>query len=291
MIDIIEANRKYPDDRIECLDKGFVRLVDVMPRLAESGDLATGDFSIVQAARVSYGKGTKQVNQDRGLIRYLMRNWHTSPLEMAEVKLHVKMPIFVARQWVRHRTANINEYSGRYSEMSSDFYLPDQDRIQKQSSNNKQGSGESFDAKTSADMVSSMEEGQKIAYEEYTKYMDSDMARELSRINLPVSNYTEWYWKCDLMNLFKFLKLRLDSHAQYEIRVYAEAILNLIEPLFPLACEAFSDYWLNGESFSKQQMEILRDVLKDHQDILDKNDSMDISLREINELKSKLGII
>lgn len=263
---------------IKCLDKGFIRLVDYM------GD----DSSIVQAARVSYGKGTKTVNQDRGLIRYLMRHKHTTPLEMVEFKFHVKLPIFVARQWIRHRTANVNEYSGRYSEMKDDFYIPEADNIRPQSSNNKQGRADySFDSDKTKDLQKGIEKFQGDAFDHYTELLESGLAREISRINLPLSNYTEWYWKIDLHNLFHFLKLRLDSHAQYEIRVYAEAMAELVKAAVPVAYEAFEDYILNARNFSGIELLIVKEMLGDLPDD-DKLSEFGLSKREINEFKDKL---
>lgn len=285
MIDLLKHNSKYENNQIKCLDHGFIRLVDIMPRVSEDDEITTGDFAIVQAARVSYGKGTKSVREDRGLIRYLMRNWHTSPLEQVELKFHCKMPIFVARQWVRHRTANINEYSGRYSEMSSEFYLPEGDRIQTQSITNKQGSsGESLDVLVASRIIDEMETLNENAYSEYKKLIEAGVSRELSRVLLPVSNYTEWYWKIDLLNLFKFLKLRMDSHAQYEIQVYAEAIFALIKDLFPLSCEAFEDYWLNGVNFSAEQLKWIQHILKTSNSEVEKQLNIDL----INE-KSEMS--
>jgi len=223
--------------RIDCLDKGFVRLIDVM------GD----DAAIVQAARVSYGSGTKKVLEDRGLIRYLLRHAHTTPFEMVEFKFHVKLPIFVARQWIRHRTANVNEYSGRYSEMKDEFYTPNPNDIRPQSVLNKQGrSEETLPDGIAEQAANAFKAGQDEAYAQYQEFLEQGIAREIARINLPVSNYTEWYWKIDLHNLFHFLRLRIDSHAQYEIRVFAEAIAELVKPFVPHAWEAFEDYVLNA---------------------------------------------
>ncbi|HPD33203.1 MAG TPA: FAD-dependent thymidylate synthase [Candidatus Kapabacteria bacterium] len=236
----------------KCLDKGFVRLVDVM------GD----DSSIVQAARVSYGKGTKSFSEDRGLIRYLMRHSHTSPFEMVELKFHVKLPIFVARQWIRHRTANVNEYSGRYSEMRDEFYLPDANQIRSQSSDNKQGRSENELAQDVINQIlQKMQNLQKASYSDYIYYLENNLARELARINLPLSTYTEWYWKIDLHNLFHFLKLRMDTHAQYEIRVYADIIAAIIKQILPISYEAFEDYELNAIRFSKNELEVLADLI------------------------------
>lgn len=235
-----------------CLDKGFVRLIDVM------GD----DAAIVQAARVSYGAGTKKVNEDVGLIRYLMRHLHTTPFEMVEFKFHVKLPIFVARQWIRHRTANVNEYSGRYSEMKDEFYVPAIDQVRAQSATNKQGrADEAFDPTVAERIRSGMLETQSRLYGEYQHLLEADLAREIARINLPVSNYTEWYWKVDLHNLFHFLKLRIDPHAQYEIRVYGEAMAQIVKAAVPVAYEAFEDYILHARRFSRRERTALKAML------------------------------
>lgn len=236
----------------KCLDKGFVRLVDVM------GD----DNSIVQAARVSYGKGTKTLREDRGLIRYLMRHSHTSPFEMVELKFHVKLPIFVARQWIRHRTANVNEYSGRYSEMPDEFYLPEPNQIHLQSSDNKQGrSDEELPENIVGDILQKMKSLQHSSYVDYLYYLENDLARELARINLPLSTYTEWYWKIDLHNLFHFLKLRMDAHAQYEIRIYADTIAEIIKQILPISYEAFEDYELHAIRFNKNELNVLGELI------------------------------
>ncbi len=236
------------DKEFKCLNAGFVRLVDYMG----------GDESIVQAARVSYGKGTKTVSEDRGLIRYLMRHMHTTPFEMVEMKFHVKLPIFVARQWIRHRTANVNEYSGRYSVMKDEFYVPEMDSIRYQSHRNKQGRADlEVPPELRQKVLTILTLAQKQTYEEYEQMLDSDIARELARINLPLSLYTEWYWKIDLHNLFHFLHLRIDPHAQYEIRVYAETIAGITKKIVPLAWEAFDDYILRGESFSRLELNAL----------------------------------
>lgn len=238
--------------RIDCLDKGFVRLVDFM------GD----DSAIVQAARVSYGKGTKSHSADRELIRYLMRHRHTSPFEMVEFKFHAKMPIFVARQWIRHRTANVNEYSGRYSEMKEEFYIPEMNQFRPQNKTNRQGREElPLPDEQAKEIYSKMQSTQNHLFEEYNSFLEADLARELARINLPLSTFTEWYWKIDLHNLLHFLKLRLDEHAQYEIRIYAEKIMELIKPIVPVTIEAFEDYILYSKSFSKQELQILKQML------------------------------
>ena len=235
-----------------CLDKGFVRLIDVM------GD----DNAIVQAARVSYGSGTKKVHEDRGLIRYLMRHLHTTPFEMVEFKFHVKLPIFVARQWIRHRTANVNEYSGRYSEMKDEFYVPAIDQVRAQSATNKQGRAEeAFDPSEAERIRTGMLDTQTRLYGEYQDLLQADLAREIARINLPVSNYTEWYWKVDLHNLFHFLKLRIDPHAQYEIRVYGEVMAQIVKAAVPVAYEAFEDYILHARRFSRRERTALKALL------------------------------
>lgn len=237
---------------IPCLDKGFVRLIDVM------GD----DGAIVQAARVSYGSGTKKVHEDRGLIRYLMRHLHTTPFEMVEFKFHVKLPIFVARQWIRHRTANVNEYSGRYSEMKDEFYVPAADQVRAQSASNKQGRADDAFAPEEAERIRGMmEKTQDDLYDEYQELLKTDLAREIARINLPVSNYTEWYWKIDLHNLFHFLNLRMDDHAQHEIQVYGEAIAEIVKAAVPMAYEAFEDYILNSERFSAKELAAIASMI------------------------------
>lgn len=265
---------------IKCLDHGFVRLVDVM------GD----DSSIVQAARVSYGSGTKTVREDRGLIRYLMRHWHTTPFEMVEFKFHIKLPIFIARQWIRHRTANVNEYSGRYSIMKDDFYVPDLEQIRPQSENNKQGrSEEAFEPEKAKQIQDSISKVQKDLYGEYENLLEDNFARELARINLPLSNYTEWYWKIDLHNLFHFLRLRIDSHAQYEIRVFGEAMAEIVKQIVPHAWEAFEDYRLNAANFSKPELNALKELLNGTK-IEDLNlEELKLSKREFRELQAKLS--
>lgn len=263
---------------IKCLDKGFVRLVDFMG----------GDESIVQAARVSYGKGTKSVNEDRGLIRYLMRMKHSSPFEMVEFKFHIKLPVFSMRQIIRHRTAGVNEYSGRYSEMKDEFYLPEPNKITTQSTTNKQGSSEEVLPQPET-FQAIFDAEQKRAFIDYDQKLKSGMRRELARINLPVSVYTECYWKMDLHNLFHFLKLRLDPHAQYETRIFAEAIAELIKPIVPLAWEAFEDYILGAVTFSKQEMKIIKAMMAE-EETMSKYATFvnDLSTREITEFLGKL---
>ncbi len=241
------------DVELPVLDKGFVRLVDYLG----------GDQRIVQSARVSYGAGTKTVREDKGLINYLMRHRHTSPFEQVALTFHTKMPIFVARQWVRHRTARLNEISGRYSVMKDEFYVPDPSVIRKQSKSNRQGRDEENLppelAKQVADLIL---RDQSTAYERYEELLKDDIARELARINLPLSLYTEWYWQIDLHNLFHFIKLRADAHAQYEIRVYAEAMARCAKAVAPLAYEAFEDNVFYGALFSRGEVEALKVMLK-----------------------------
>jgi thymidylate synthase (FAD) len=236
-------------------DHGLVALVDVMPRLVPEGK--TADFAIVQAARVSYGLGTKQVNEDRGLVRYLMRHHHTTPLEMVEFKFHHVMPMFVARQWIRHRTANVNEYSARYSVVQDRFYRPEMENIRKQSLTNRQGGTETMDTGTAEEFLAYLDRSEGL-YADYQKLLDKGMAREQARIGLPVSAYTEWYWKIDLHNLLHFLHLRMDSHAQQEIRDYATAMYDLVKPIVPVTCEAFEDYRVGAVQLSRLEVEALR---------------------------------
>lgn len=229
-----------PNKSIKLLDYGHATLVDCMPRFAPVG--YTADAAIVQAARVSYGDGTKKTSEDRGLIRYLLRHSHTTPFEMVEFKFHCKMPIFVARQWIRHRTANVNEISGRYSIMKDEFYKPDVGGIRAQSKTNRQGGDTPIDEGTAADYLSHLDEICIQAYQTYEKYIGEGVSREQARMILPVNLYTEWYWKIDLHNLLHFLSLRCDAHAQFEIRVFADAMLELISPLVPFTVEAWNDY-------------------------------------------------
>jgi thymidylate synthase (FAD) len=236
-------------------DHGLVALLDVMPRFAPAGK--TADFAIVQAARVSYGEGTRQVNEDRGLIRYLARHRHSTPFEMVEFKFHHVMPIFIARQWIRHRTANVNEYSARYSVVKDRFYRPSIDNVRKQSTSNRQGGEAPIDAGTAQDFLDHLDKSQA-SYQEYQKLMEKGVSRELARIALPVSVYTEWYWKCDLHNIFHFLSLRMDAHAQQEIRDYANARVELIRPIVPIAAEAFLDYQLESMHLTKLEIEAMR---------------------------------
>jgi len=236
------------DRKISVLDKGFVRLVDYMG----------GDERIVQAARVSYGGGTKTVREDKALIDYLLRNKHTSPFEQVILTFHVKMPLFVARQWIRHRTARLNEISGRYSVMKDEFYIPEADKVRFQSKDNKQGRSEEIPPTHLVEKTLRLfETEQNNIYESYQGILDDGIARELARINLPLSLYTEMYWQIDLHNLFHFLKLRMDVHAQYEIRAYAEALATAAAAVAPLAYEAFEEHVLKAKSFSKSELELI----------------------------------
>jgi thymidylate synthase (FAD) len=244
---------EVPTNEIKVLNSGFVRLVDHM------GD----DDRVVQSARVSYGAGTKSVREDRGLIHYLMKNSHTSPFEQVVFTFHIKAPIFVARQWVRHRTARMNEISGRYSVMSDEFYVPEVDDIRFQSKSNKQGrSEEEVPSEFAADFRKTVQEDQRLLYRRYDSYIQSDVARELARVNLPLSLYTQFYWQMDLHNLFHFLKLRLDQHAQKEIRIYGEAIASFVRAIAPLSYEAFEEYVLQSIVLSKQEVSDIKEILK-----------------------------
>jgi thymidylate synthase (FAD) len=244
---------KIPEDAIKCLDKGFVRLVDSMG----------GDDAIVQAARVSYGQGTSKVSQDRGLIRYLMRHRHTTPFEMVEFKFHCKMPIFVARQWVRHRTANINEYSLRYSEARDEFYYPEPENIQFQSTLNKQGRSGEVPPELKQKVLEYFKENSERSFALYQELNEAGVARELARSLLPVNIYTEWYWKNDLHNLLHFIGLRSDGHAQYEIRVFSDAMAHYVKEKAPFAWEAYQDYVVHGMRFSKIEKGLLEKQLSD----------------------------
>jgi thymidylate synthase (FAD) len=275
------------------LDHGMIRLVDYM------GD----DAAICQAARTSYGKGTKSVSQDEGLIRYLMRHWHTTPFEMAEIKLHVKMPIFVARQWIRHRTASVNEYSARYSILDREFYIPSPEQLAAQSAVNNQGRGAVLEGPEAARVLEILKADATRAYDNYEAMISTEgqqgLARELARMNLPTSIYTQMFWKTSLHNLFRFLELRADSHAQYEIRVYAEQIGRITKDWVPMAYRAFEDYRLEGAQLSKMELELLRDMLKPRPSnllrlltgwkTLDTEGSR-LSGREVTEFRRKLGL-
>jgi thymidylate synthase (FAD) len=236
----------------QVLDHGLVRVIDYM------GD----DSAIVQAARVSYGAGTKHVQNDEGLIRYLMRHWHSTPFEMCEIKLHIKLPVFVARQWIRHRTANVNEYSARYSILDREFYIPEPSQLAAQSVINNQGRGEVLQGEEAARVLEILKSDAARSYDNYEAMLSQEgqagLARELARMNLPMNIYTQWYWKTDLHNLFHFLRLRADAHAQYEIRVYAEQMARITADWVPLAYAAFEDYRMGGVTLSGKAIEVLK---------------------------------
>ena len=262
------------------LDHGFVRVIDYM------GD----DAAICQAARVSYGKGTKSVQNDEGLIRYLMRHWHSTPFEMCELKLHVKLPVFVARQWIRHRTANVNEYSARYSILDREFYIPSADQLAAQSSVNNQGRGEALTGAEAERVLDILKSDAARCYDHYQDMISDDgqqgLARELARMNLPANIYTQWYWKVDLHNLLHFLRLRADAHAQYEIRVYADEICKLVADWVPFAYKAFEDYRMGGETLSAAALDCVRRMLKGEEV---SQETSGMSAREWRELKDVLG--
>jgi thymidylate synthase (FAD) len=270
------------------LDHGFVRVIDYF------GD----DAAIVQAARVSYGKGTKKVSDDRNLIRYLMRHRHSTPFEMCEIKLHVKLPIFVARQWIRHRTANVNEYSARYSILDREFYVPVPAQLAKQSRTNRQGRGDVLEGSQAEAALSTIESLSTDAYAAYTQLLNEDqqgnvldpardgLARELARMVVPTNFYTQWYWKIDLNNLFHFLSLRADAHAQYEIRVYADAICDVVEKWCPLAYEAFRDYRMTGVAVSGPGLAVIKRLLAGEAVT---QETSGLSKREWSELMATLG--
>jgi thymidylate synthase (FAD) len=248
----VPAAEALLDQEIKVLDHGFVRLVDYLG----------GDARIVQAARVSYGDGTKTVREDAALIDYLLRNRHTSPFEQVIFTFHVKMPIFVARQWIRHRTARLNEISGRYSVMRDEFYVPNPTEVRKQSKKNRQG-GDTAEvpAELRERVIAQLTTGQERIYDEYEELLEDDVARELSRITLPLSLYTEMYWQIDLNNLFHFLRLRMDWHAQYEIRVYGDAMAKVARAVCPLAYQAFEEHVLHGRNFARSEIELLKQAL------------------------------
>lgn len=270
------------------LDHGFVRVIDYM------GD----DAAIVQAARVSYGRGTRRVSEDAGLIRYLMRHRHSTPFEMCEIKFHVKLPIFVARQWIRHRTANVNEYSARYSILDREFYIPAPEHLAAQSASNRQGRGTVLDGDEAARVLDLLREDATRTYDHYVEMLNEDeagaprdpgrqgLARELARMNLTLNTYTQWYWKADLHNLFHFLSLRADAHAQYEIRVYAEAMMQTVEAWVPLAAAAFRDYRLGAVTLSAGMLEVVRRML-DGEPVDQK--ASGLNKREWTELMAALG--
>jgi thymidylate synthase (FAD) len=284
----VDALEKLLHKPLPVLDHGFVRVVDYM------GD----DAAVVQAARVSYGRGTRKVSEDRGLIRYLMRHWHTTPFEMCEIKLHVKLPIFVARQWIRHRTANVNEYSARYSILDREFYIPDHEQIAPQSQSNKQGRSEATSREQAEAVRALLRDDSDRAYTHYQWMLNEQdgaeheperpgVARELARIGLGLNTYTQWYWKVDLHNLFHFLRLRADPHSQYEIRVYADLILDIVRQWVPMSHEAFLEYQMGAFSLSASALEVVRRALAG-EDV--GQEQSGLSRREWDELVGVLGL-
>jgi len=270
-------------EAIPVLDHGFIRVIDYM------GD----DTSIVQSARVSYGKGTKKVSTDSGLIKYLMRHWHTTPFEMCEIKYHVKLPIFIARQWIRHRTANVNEYSARYSILDKEFYLPSPENLAAQSKSNRQGRGEILEGEQAKEVLDLLKQDAEKTYNDYEIMLNErfdgstidknkkGLARELARMNLTLNTYTQWYWKTDLLNLMNFLRLRADSHAQYEIRVYADIMLDTVKKWVPITYDAFMDYRVGGTEVSAKGKLIIQKLIKGEKVNIDNSG---LSKREWNEL-------
>jgi thymidylate synthase (FAD) len=270
-------------EAIPILDHGFIRVVDYM------GD----DTSIVQAARVSYGKGTKKVSTDSGLIKYLMRHWHSTPFEMCEIKYHVKLPIFIARQWIRHRTANVNEYSARYSILDKEFYLPAPEHLAAQSKINRQGRGDVLDGEKAKQVLDLLKGDAEQTYNNYETMLNErydgtvveenqvGLARELARMNLTLNTYTQWYWKTDLLNLMNFLRLRADHHAQYEIRAYADAMLDTVKKWVPITYEAFMDYRVGGTEVSGKGKAVIQKLIKGEEISVEKSG---LSKREWNEL-------
>jgi len=275
-------------DALPVLDHGFVRVIDYM------GD----DAAIVQAARVSYGRGTKKVREDAGLIRYLMRHRHTTPFEMCEIKYHVKLPVFVARQWIRHRTANVNEYSARYSILDREFYIPAPAQLAAQSTQNRQGRGDVLEGAEASRVLDMLKADAERNYDHYVEMLNeredgsvvdeskNGLARELARMNLTLNVYTQWYWKTDLHNLFHFLSLRADPHAQYEIRVYADAMLETVKRWVPAAYEAFTDYRLGGFALSAKALDAVKRMLAGENVTAE---SVGLSAREWRELMTALG--
>ena len=270
-------------EAIPVLDHGFIRVIDYMGE----------DTSIVQAARVSYGKGTKKVSTDSGLIKYLMRHWHSTPFEMCEIKYHIKLPIFIARQWIRHRTANVNEYSARYSILDKEFYLPSKENLAAQSSTNRQGRGEILEGDQAENVLKLLKNDAEQTYRNYETMLNekydgskidessNGLARELARMNLTLNTYTQWYWKTDLLNLMNFLRLRADHHAQYEIRTYADKMLDTLKKWVPITYEAFMDYRVGGTEISAKGKIILQKLIKGEKVSIDDSG---LSKREWNEL-------
>ena len=271
---IVPEAEKILDKEIKVLDHGFVRLVDYMG----------SDARIVQTARVSYGEGTKTLREDAGLIDYLLRHEHTSPFEHVIFEFHAKMPIFVARQWIRHRTARLNEISGRYSVIKDEFYVPDSSSINFQNKDNKQGRAvDDVPDNLKEKVISILSKDQEAVYKNYEEMIDDDIARELARINLPLSTYTEWYWQMDLKNMFHFLKLRMDHHAQWEIQEYGRAMAKIVKAVCPLAYESFEKHMVNGARFSEHELNAIRLMLAGKENPLEG--------RKLKEFEQKLNQI
>ena len=276
-------------EALPILDHGFIRVVDYMGN----------DSSIVQAARVSYGKGTKKVNTDSGLIKYLMRHWHSTPFEMCEIKYHVKLPIFIARQWIRHRTANVNEYSARYSILDKEFYLPAQENLAAQSQSNRQGRGEVLEGEQAKKVLDLLKTDAERTYSNYEEMLNErfdgsiindnqiGLARELARMNLTLNTYTQWYWKTDLLNLMNFLRLRADHHAQYEIRAYADVMLDTLKKWVPITYEAFMDYRVGGTEVSAKGKIVIQKFIKGESVTIEDSG---LSKREWNELMEAFNL-
>ena len=274
-------------EAIPVLDHGFIRVIDYM------GD----DSSIVQSARVSYGKGTKKVSTDEGLIKYLMRHRHSTPFEMCEIKYHIKLPIFIARQWIRHRTANVNEYSARYSILDKEFYLPAKEQLAAQSQSNRQGRGDVIQGKQAEEVLNILKDDANRTYDNYEKLLNErfdgtkidenkvGLARELARMNLTLNTYTQWYWKTDLLNLLNFLSLRADNHAQYEIRVYADKMLDTVKRWVPITYQAFMDYRVGAAEISSKGLNIIKSMISGKKV---RQEDSGLSKREWNELMEKL---
>ena len=284
----VEALEEILYRPLPVLDHGFVRVIDYM------GD----DSAVVQAARVSYGSGTRRVTEDAGLIRYLMRHRHTTPFEMCEIKYHVKLPIFVARQWIRHRTANVNEYSARYSILDKEFYIPAPDQLSSQSAANRQGRGDVLGGEDARRVLEILREDSERTYAHYEEMLNENvagdeldpgrtgLARELARMNLTLNTYTQWYWKIDLHNLLHFLSLRADAHAQYEIRAYADIMLDTLKRWVPITCQAFMDYRMGGVHLSAQGLDVVKRLIAGETVV---REDVGLSAREWRELMASLG--
>jgi thymidylate synthase (FAD) len=291
-IDLIVKAHGERSPKVECLDHGFVRLVDCMPRITYDDTVDTCDHAAPQAARVSYGLGTTKVSRDTSLIRYLIRHRHTSPTEMIEFKFHCKMPLFVARQWIRHRTANVNEMSGRYSVLPGEFYIPDKEDVGLQSTTNKQGTEGEVEDRIAEEFREDLKQHCDDSYALYTDSLNQGISRELARMVLPVNIYTEWYWKIDMHNLLHFLGLRCDEHAQKQIRVFADGILELIKPLVPATIGAWDDYhpYRGGELFSRQEVAAIEKIIT-NQDFCNPDIEDEVEIKEWLTKCKRLGLM